>query len=234
MRSTSRPRLMDLSLPGMVHRDDAWLAKHQNAFLEVAQRKLEVIKNAFEMDSFGLERVLDLERVLEDMALVNRATLTAFRAAQVELADPREIILDALAKVRALDLEGATFEVRSLPESFQIPILPSHLHQVLFNVLRNALKGVPKGGGRIAVAARLNARECLNPKLLRRARKTLHITVEDNGSGIFSNRRRTAARQVPSALSIDHARKLLDLYGGTLCFEHLPDFGTRAHIIWPF
>jgi len=124
--------------------------------------------------------------------------------------------------------------VRSLPESFRIPILASHLQTVLLKVLWHALGAVPEGAGRITVAARLNARECLNPGLRRTSRKTLRITLEHNGFGNLPTLRRTNTMSEEPGLGLGQARKLLDLYGGTLRFERLAGSGTRMHIVWPF
>jgi len=235
VRTASSP----IAHSGAVSRDSAWLARDQNDFLAMALRKLNYLKDAFEENPICLEKLLELERILEDMERVNQATLTAFRATQIHLVNPAEVIHSTVELVRALDDHSVQIDASDMPKNMLVPIFETHLQQVIFNILRSTLRFVPSQGGCISVVACLRSQERTNPALGRGPRRALHVSVEDNGD-LTPNLRRSLFRNADtrkfndSTLSLGHALKLLGLYGGTLRFERRDGPGTRMHIVWPF
>jgi len=226
--------------PGMVARDGAWLAHNQNNFIQVALVRVSMLKDQLDTDPILLNQIHDLELILEDMERVNKAALMAFHATRANWVDPQSVILKTVEQVRLLDNKRTKLEIIRLPEKCNIPIHPSHLQQVVFNILKNAIEAVPSENGRIIVSSQINGRESGNQVDFRNNSKKLLINIEDNGPGIdpivssYPDALYTT-KQNGNGLGMAHARQLLNLYGGKIFFERNQDkLTTKINIEWPY
>ena len=237
---TVPPQLANAPSAGLYARDAEYLAHDLNGLAQVAMLKLELLKARSETDSATLKAFHDLEKVLHDMSLVIRSALTTFQPDQLATVDPGEVIASTVDLVRALGRAAITIDVPNPPRDVRVPILQSHLQQVVFNLTKCAVESLPETGGQVVVTASLKERGHLIPGAGWDSRQALCITVEDNApSPAHSLSRRLfrnpfATKGNAQGESITHCQKLLALYGGTLTYEDLGGAGTRARIFWPF
>lgn len=228
---------MDVSFSEGVTRDAACLAHDQNNLLQVAVLTLTALEEEMTWEPTVHLKLHRLRRLLDDMASLNATALETYCASSVGASlDPAVVIRRTVEDMRDLN-KSVVIGLSSLPENANVPIHPAHFQQVLFNVLKNALEAVPPKEGHITVNACFNTRELLDPRA--GTRKSLCITVDDNGPGISPDqqqrlgRGRITTKSNGHGLGLSNSRKILDIYGGTLRFESKPTPGVRAHIIWP-
>ncbi|GJD72442.1 PAS domain-containing sensor histidine kinase [Methylobacterium goesingense] len=169
--------------------------------------------------------------VIDDILHMSR-----IEAHRVKLA-PREIPV-ATAIEGALKLVGEAARAKSLSIHVDVvealPVLADEraLHQILSNLLQNAVKFTPSGNGRIIVKARP-------------AGDSVHVFVEDTGIGIpKSALRRLGApfQQVETNLTRSHkgsglglaiARSMAELHGGALRIRSQEGLGTIVMVRLP-
>jgi signal transduction histidine kinase len=103
---------------------------------------------------------------------------------------------------------------------------PGQLHQVFYNLIRNAYQALPAKGGRIILRSRFNEYE-------------YEFSVEDNGTGIspehmgalFEPYRTT--KSSGSGLGLLIVRRIIREHGGEIEIDSKENEGTRIHIHLP-
>jgi signal transduction histidine kinase len=120
-------------------------------------------------------------------------------------------------------------DFKCVPDIGEIEADERRIKQVLFNLLSNAIKFTPEGG-KIGLGARRQAGGYL-------------LWVEDNGIGIpvpeqqivFDKFRKTlAGMRLPGAgLGLSLVRSFVEMHGGRLNLESVPDKGTRVTFTLP-
>jgi signal transduction histidine kinase len=114
------------------------------------------------------------------------------------------------------------------------------LIQVLTNLINNAYKYTPPGGT-IHVAAQCE----VNQADTAGAQQVAHITVQDNGIGISPENQKKIfqkffraddqkVRDIPgTGLGLNITKTLVEMQGGKIWFESIPDQGTTFHFTVP-
>ena len=110
-----------------------------------------------------------------------------------------------------------------------VPLDPDGLHQVLMNLLANALDAVEEGSGLIRVICRYDAEH-----------KRTIIEVVDNGKGIHPNVMahlfelfHSTKGNRGTGLGLPVARKIVEEHEGTLTVDSRPGEGTTFRIMLP-
>jgi signal transduction histidine kinase len=185
-----------------------------------------------------LERVVVIRQAAEQMdALIqDLLDMTRMEAGRL-VVSPKEVELGPLIarSIEALrplaDAGGVTLDT-DLPAS--LPVLrvdPDRVHQLLSNVIGNAIKFTP-GGGLVTLSARMGD-------------ESLEIAVVDTGEGI-------AAAQLPhvfdrffqathggraarhgAGLGLPIARGIVEAHGGRIWIETMPGVGTTVRFTLP-
>ena len=168
------------------------------------ERAIEVIERNLKIQTQLIDELLDMSRIvngklrLDQSAIDPTAVVTAVIEAQLPLADSRSIVLEG-------DLDG---------EPSCVWGDPTRLHQVVANLLSNALKFTPRGG-RVTVHVRREAAQ-------------LEVRVQDNGEGIdpallpyifdrFTQAESSTSRsRAGLGLGLTITKRLVELHGGSI------------------
>ena len=152
------------------------------------------------------------------------------REPKLEMVNPKKLIEECLELIAGSANEKRAMVVADVDESQPaIPLDPSGMHQVLMNLLSNALDAVESQKGLINVTCRYNAEE----------RETT-IEVIDNGVGIPSAMRKHMFELFHSTkgnrgtgLGLAVAKKIVDEHEGEISVRSGPKEGTTFTIRLP-
>ena len=148
-----------------------------------------------------------------------------------EVVQPRKLIEECLELVAAgANAKGVMAIADVARDVPPVPMDPSGMHQVLMNLLSNALDAVEAGKGLIRVSARYFG-EPVNE---------LEVTVEDNGTGIPSSMMNHLFELFHSTkgnrgtgLGLAVARKIVEEHDGTIDARSTPGQGTTFTVRLP-
>jgi signal transduction histidine kinase len=189
---------------------------HRNQLDEQAEKWLRLIVDNSQELSARIESVLALARV-------------GGRAEAVEAVDPN-LVLDHIVKTRAGDLETHRIHLERREHFPLVAVHRAYLHQVLDNVLSNAIKfvqGAPDP--RIVISSSEQG-------------NLVWITVTDNGPGIPDKMREKVfepfVRLQPanikgSGIGLTIVRRIVELYGGSVWIEEAPGGGCQVTLTLP-
>lgn len=151
------------------------------------------------------------------------------RTAAVEAVDPN-LVLDHILKLRAGELEKHRIRIERHNPFPIIAVHRAYLHQVLDNILSNAIKfvqGVPEP--RIVVSSHEQG-------------NLVCFTVADNGPGIPDKLKEKVfepfvrlhpANVKGSGIGLTIVRRIVDLYGGSIWIEDAPGGGCQVKLTLP-
>ncbi|MEE8188683.1 MAG: PAS-domain containing protein [Kiloniellales bacterium] len=191
-------------------------------FGELNERQLEYSRGIVESS----EKLIALINDILDLATIEAGYLEL----EVEPVEVR----DLLNSVRNLGQERARTQNIELkldcPKDIgEITVDKRRLRQALFNLLSNAFKFTPEGG-RVTVSAR-------------RGESEVSLTVTDTGIGIreedlervFGKFERGTGQsgQSGAGLGLSLVKSLVELHGGRVALESMPDSGTRVTCFIP-
>ena len=193
----------------------------------------EILENQF----FGAlnDRQLEYSRAIVEssqrlLTLINDILdLATIEAGYLRLDLGRVDVAAMLDSLRTLGHErarnrGIEFTLESAPDVGSVTADERRVKQALFNLVSNAFKFTPEGG-RVNVTAR-------------RADGEIRLTVADTGIGIpredharvFGKFERVSAqgRQSGAGLGLSLVKSLIELHGGWVELDSMPDQGTRV------
>jgi two-component system NtrC family sensor kinase len=152
------------------------------------------------------------------------------REPQLEMMNPKVLIEDCLELVSAAANEKGAMVVADVEEDHPaIPMDPSGLHQVIMNLLSNALDAVPSNEGLIRVECHYDGenRQCLlevidngvgiPPTMMKHMFELFHSTKGNRGTG----------------LGLAVAKKIVEEHEGVITVESAPGEGTTFTIRLP-
>jgi signal transduction histidine kinase len=203
--------------------------------LTVIQGNLEgMLDGVYPADEEHLKSILEetqlLSRLVDDLRTLALAESGALQLRK-EPADLNALITDTLAAFRAqADAAGVTLRITVPPDLPLLEIDPERMHQVLSNLIANALRYTPRQG---TIQVRL---ELTSTKDERRA----IITIQDDGPGIAAqdlphvfDRFYKAQDSGGMGLGLSIAKHLVEAHGGILQAESSPGQGTTMRITLP-
>jgi two-component system sensor histidine kinase BaeS len=196
--------------------------------LTVMQGTLEgVLDGLYPADQAHLRPVLEetrvLSRLIEDLRTLSLSEAGALRLHR-EPTDLRVLLEEVVAGHRtAAEEAGVTLDLDT-DELDPVSIDPARIHQVMANLVANALRYTP-AGGRVAVSASPRA-------------DGLTIRVSDTGTGMEPDevehafdRFYRSPGSTGSGLGLPIARNLVEAHGGHLDLTSAPGAGTTVEIV---
>jgi signal transduction histidine kinase len=134
---------------------------------------------------------------------------------RLEVVEPRGLLGDFTAEIAAQCAESrVVIDLRVPPGTRPVRVDPTHVRQVLHELVRNAFEAMPQGG-RLVLGARNVDGEA--PRV--------RVTVEDSGSGVPAAQHERIFRLFATTKSggtgvgLAVARKIVERHGGTLTLE---------------
>jgi two-component system sensor histidine kinase BaeS len=173
------------------------------------------------------DEVLRLARMVGDLQTLAAADAAALHLSQ-RSCDLADLAADAVASLTGqFEAAGIALERNLAP--VEVMADPRWLHQVITNLLTNALKFTPSGG-RVTVAAGPDGADAV-------------LTVTDTGTGIPADelphifdrfwRGRQAAQTSGSGIGLAVASELAQAHGGELTASSEPGHGTQMTLTLP-
>jgi len=152
------------------------------------------------------------------------------REPRLEMVNPRTIINECLELVSAVANERGAMVVADVDEAMPaVPMDPSGIHQVIMNLLSNALDAVAPQQGLIRIESRYDAEN-----------RQAVIEVIDNGSGIEPSMMRHMFELFHSTkgnrgtgIGLAVAKKIVDEHEGSIGVRSAPGEGTSFTIRLP-
>jgi two-component system sensor histidine kinase BaeS len=200
--------------------------------LAVIQGNLEaLLDGVYPPDEAHLRPILDetkiLERLVDDLRTLSLAE-SGVLPLHLEPTDPAALLEDVASAHRARAAEsGVAISVAGAPAIGAIDADPMRLHQVLSNLVDNAVRAMPTGGSIALSAATQDGRAVFE--------------VADDGPGIPDELRESlferftkSATSRGSGLGLAIARAIVEAHGGTIAVtQGLAGKGTRFRIELP-
>ena len=211
----------------------AYLSHHIRNILQGLQGGADVVELAlkrkdFETTQSGWTLVRhNLDRIYQ--LTMNMLTFSKKRQPRIETAQLNRIVDDVISLVRnRADARSVT--IRSeLAEIPPIPLDPDGVHQVVHNLILNAIDAVPEDSGRIRVITRLEPTE-----------RRVILSISDNGPGIPPEAIDTvfvafqsSKGQGGTGLGLAAAKKIIEELNGAIEVDSTIDEGTTFHVVLP-
>ena len=184
-----------------------------------------MLDGVYPADETRLKSILDetqiLSRLVDDLRTLALAQAGALQLKR-EPVSPAALVREAAASFRsAAEAKGVQIEVEA-EESPAVEVDPARMHEVLHNLLSNALRYTPNGGV-IQVASRGTT-----------------ISVTDSGPGIppetlphVFDRFYKSSDSGGMGLGLSIAKYIVEAHGGTIRAENAPSGGTRISLMLP-
>lgn len=161
---------------------------------------------------------------------MNLLAFSKDREPQLEMMNPKKLVDECLELIAQPANEKGVMVVNEMePGLPAIPIDPAGMHQVLMNLLSNALDAVPTGTGLIRVEARYDE-----------PNRQSVIEVIDNGTGIPASMKKHMFELFHSTkgnrgtgIGLAVAKKIVEEHEGQISVHSAPDTGTVFTIRLP-
>ncbi len=208
-------------------------------FTELALAQLGSERGDREETVLHLHQVLTLSQRARDLVrqllLLGRPEESAERTCALHA-----LVKDFTAFLRRTIPESIQIELDLAPEAITIEANPTHVQQVLLNLILNARDAMPQGG-RLRLHTERVWPETFRAPIRTRVqhRPYVRLSVSDTGAGIapdilprifdpFFTTKRTG-----TGLGLSIVREIVHSYGGWIEVESEPGQGTSFHIFWP-
>ena len=192
--------------------------------VELALRRgdLEMAREGWPIVARNLDRISWL--------VMNMLAYAKDRPLEIEESDIGAVVVEACELMKSTaDRRGVqllTHVDQSLPPA---PVDANAVHQVLLNLLANAVEAAPDRSGRVTVRCEFDA-----------PRGVFRIDVSDNGAGVPIEQQSrlfeafaSTKGQRGTGLGLAVARALVERHGGTLTFEAVAPHGTQMRAEFP-
>lgn len=208
----------------------AYLSHYIRNVLQGMQSGADVVeiglkKKSFETTSSGWALIRNnLNRIL--LLTMNMLTFSKNRKPSISSANVNTIIEDVVQLSQSRADERSVVVLTELDDLPAVPVDTDGLHQVIHNIVLNAVDACPKEGGRVTISSKFE------PKL-----GAVHLAISDNGHGIPPELRGRIFHAFQSSkghggtgLGLAAAKKILDELGGEIEVESEPEHGTTFHV----
>ncbi len=211
----------------------AYLSHHIRNILQGMQGGAEVVELGFRRhnletasDGWALVR-RNLERTLH--LAMNMLTFTKDRQPRVEPTDLNQLVEEVVGLVgRRLEEQGVAVQT-DLRECPLPPLDADGMHQVVHNLVINAIEAVPRGSGRVTIRTRYDE-----------TRGEAVLSVEDNGPGIapqdckrIFDAFQSSKGQGGTGLGLAAAKKIVQEHHGRIEIESTVGQGATFHVRLP-
>ena len=202
--------------------------------LTVIQGDLEgMLDGIYPADAHMLQTVLDethtLSRIIDDLRTLSLAESGSLKL-QLERSDPSGIVAEVVDsfKVQA-NARGVSLKAEPTPTLPALECDPVRIHEVLGNLINNALRYTP-AGGEISIGCRLSERNS----------NQIQFSVADTGSGIpaedlphIFDRFYKSADSSGSGLGLAISKSLVQAHGGEIYAESPAGLGAIVKVLLP-
>ncbi len=190
--------------------------------LGVSQRNMGTLNQGWQIVKRNLDRNLQLT--------MNMLAFSKQRDPKLQQENLNKIVADAVSLVQKRADEREIVLITDLEEPFPpIPIDPDGIHQVVLNIVGNAVDAVATGDGIVNVATRFNTEEGI-----------ADIIVADNGPGIEHDKIEeifepftSGKGQGGTGLGLAVARKIVREHHGRIVVDSTPGEGTSFRVRLP-
>lgn len=169
----------------------------------------------------------NLDRIL--VLAMNMLTFSKDRQPRIELAQLSKIVEDVVALAQNRADEKSVMILTDLEEMPPVPLDPEGIHQVVNNILLNAIDAAPEEGGRVNISAGY-----------RSDKEQVIVSIGDNGPGIPPEEQNRIFDAFHSSkghggtgLGLAAAKKIIDELNGEIVVESVVDEGTTFHVKLP-
>ena len=189
--------------------------------MSIKRRSLEAAESGWALMRRNLDRIFVLT--------MNMLTFGKERQPRIELGELNRIIEDVIALSQGRAEERSVMLLTDLEEMPPVPLDPDGIHQVVNNMVLNAIDAAPRDTGRINITThhRPNCGE-------------VSITITDNGCGIAPEERdkifdafHSSKGHGGTGLGLAAASKIVAELGGRIEVESTVGEGTTFHITLP-
>jgi len=157
---------------------------------------------------------------------MNMLTFSKDREPRITTAELNPIIKDVISLARGRAAEKEVSVSEDLGEIPALPLDPDGMHQVIHNVLINAIEACPARDGRVVVRTRLSDDA-----------NCVVLSISDNGQGIPPKARdklfkafHSSKGQGGTGLGLAAAKKIVSELHGEIWLETAPAAGTTIHV----
>lgn len=211
----------------------AYLSHYIRNILQGMQGGADVVEHGLKVDSLETTRSgwtlirNNLERIL--VLTMNMLTFSKERKPRFEMIQLRGIIEDVVALAHQRADDKSIMILVDADDMPPIPTDPEGVHQIVNNILLNAIEAAPKKGGRVNITAAFHAEE-----------GEAVISIGDNGQGIEPAMREKIFDPFDSSkghggtgLGLAAARKIVTELNGKIDLESVVGEGTVFNIRLP-
>jgi signal transduction histidine kinase len=210
----------------------AYLSHYIRNILQGMQGGADVIEHGLKADSLDAARSgwtlirHNLDRIL--MLTMNMLTFGKEREPRIEMVRLHRVIADVVALAQSRADEKAVMILVDLEDMPPVPVDPDGIHQVINNILLNAIQAAPKQTGHVSVSVRLEPDD-----------GEVVVSIGDNGPGIEPEMREKIFDPFDSSkghggtgLGLAAARKIMSELGGRIELQSTVGEGTvfRVHL----
>jgi signal transduction histidine kinase len=181
--------------------------------------------SAPEKEEFGAIVVKEIKRINKSLSgFLEFARPSETVAERVNLSD---VVAGGVKQIRTQAREGDVSIAESLESGVYVNVDEEKIHQVLLNLLLNALDASGPGGA-LHVALERGADG-----------KTARVVVDDSGPGVPEGERERvfepfySSKSSGTGLGLAVAKSIVERHGGTISLKSRPGGGARAAVVLP-
>lgn len=182
-----------------------------------------------------------LAAIREEIERLNQIITHYLSLSKIATASPEAVDLGAQARAFVEEMQepsrarGVELRVKADESSVRVLADPNQVRRVLVNLVENAMDAIEPGEGEEGEPRRLGRVTVL----VRRMRRSIKLTVKDNGRGIPDEIRDRVfepfftSKPGGSGLGLYLVREIALASGGTMSLSSAPGRGTSVSIRWP-
>ncbi len=211
----------------------AFLSHHIRNMLQGMQGGAEVVelglkKKSLDSAASGWTLVRsNLDRIFH--LTLNMLTFSKDRQPRVQTAQLNHIVEEVISLAQGRADEKGVMILAELGDIPATPLDPEGVHQVVHNVVLNAIDASPADGGRVNVRTRYDTQKC-----------QVSFSVSDNGPGIPEEEKdkvfdafHSSKGHGGTGLGLAAAKKIVNELSGRIEVESEPGEGCTFHVVFP-